>query len=454
MPHKSIPDRIIRFCIDAIPKGSSIVIAVSGGSDSVALMFMLFELRERLGITDLVVAHLNHGLRGKDSDLDECLVKDHADRLKLPCFTRRLQGHRLEEAGLEAAARDARYKFLHDIRIDTGCTHIATGHTMDDQAETVLMRLMRGCGINGLRGIVQVRKDTVLRPLLMVPKRDLVAWLSENQIPFRNDTSNNDCRFFRNQVRHRVLPLLEKVHPGAISHIAALASCADNQWRLYHGAVSQWINQYFVMQSSDFFHVDSKGFEDRHLAAEGLREVFSQRGIPTDRYHIENVIENSSRIDGTFLLPAGWRYLPRRGVVVFERFRFTAFNYVVAVPGSCRVVEERRTISISIETSKPVVLDRGKEIAFIDGAELGSSCCYRTIMLEDTFIPFGTSQEIAINRFLAKQGMKSPFRQRVGCLFSADNKPVWIAGIRLDERFRVTSATRKVIKLQSESFLY
>lgn len=454
MPHKSIPDRIIRYCIDSIPEGSSIVISVSGGSDSVALMFMLSELREKLGITDLVVAHINHGLRGKDSDLDECLVKEHAERLKLTCFTRRLQGHRLEEAGLEAAARDARYKFLHDIRIKTGCTHIATGHTMDDQAETVLMRLMRGCGINGLRGIVQVRNDAVLRPLLMVAKRDLVAWLSENQILFRNDTSNNDCRFFRNQVRHRVLPLLETVHPGATSHIAALAFSADNQWRLYHGAVSQWINQYIGMQNNDFFHINSKGFEGRYLAAEGLREFFSQRGIPIDRYHIESVIENSSRIEGTFLLPGGWRYLPRRGVVVFERSESTAFNYVVAVPGSCRVVEEGRIISISIETSKPVVIDQGKDVAFIDGAELGSSCCYRTIMLEDTFIPFGTSHEVAINRFLAKQGMTSPFRKRAGCLFSADNKPVWIAGIRLDERFRVTSATRKVIKLQSESFLY
>lgn len=209
-----------------------VVVAVSGGFDSTGLLLAMAELRPN---PDVVAAHINHHLRGEESDGDEAFVRELCARLGLPLHVAdgTLDPAAIQERGIEAAAREVRFARLHEIKRAVDADYVATAHQKNDQAETVLMRLMNGGGPAALRGIHPVRDDGVIRPLLDVRRRDIVTWLEERGIQPRIDRSNNDPRFLRNRVRK----LLTNAPPSAVDNLAQSASQARAQWRVLERAV-------------------------------------------------------------------------------------------------------------------------------------------------------------------------------------------------------------------------
>ncbi|MGN1015620.1 MAG: tRNA lysidine(34) synthetase TilS [Faecousia sp.] len=204
----------IRRCA-LISPGDRVVCAVSGGADSVALLFALYLLRERLDIT-LEAAHFNHRLRGEESDADEAFVKEFCDRYNIPLHLG--SGEILPgKKGLEAAAREARYAFLRSLP-----GKIATAHTADDNAETVLLHLVRGTGLKGLGGIAPVN-GKVIRPMLTVTRREVEAFLEEYALPHREDSTNATDLFLRNRIRRKVMPLLIQENPSLAETMSAMA---------------------------------------------------------------------------------------------------------------------------------------------------------------------------------------------------------------------------------------
>ncbi|MFQ5667828.1 MAG: tRNA lysidine(34) synthetase TilS [Candidatus Binatia bacterium] len=201
--------------------GDRVLVAVSGGPDSVALLAALAALASRLGIA-LRAAHLNHQLRGEESARDQRCAEAVAQRLGVPCIvgeTAALSGR----ANLEARARAQRYAFLAQTGAEHRCNKIATGHTMDDQAETVLMRLLRGTGCDGLAGIRPVRDAWIVRPLIECSRRQVRAFLEASALPSCEDSTNGDRRFLRNRLRHDVLPLLRSINPRVTRSLASVA---------------------------------------------------------------------------------------------------------------------------------------------------------------------------------------------------------------------------------------
>lgn len=204
------------------PPTGRVVVAVSGGADSLALLHALRTAATRLRI-DVAAAHFNHRLRGVAADEDEEFVRDACRRLGVPLTVERAT-EVIRGAGLEAAARRARYAFLRSAAADFGAVRIATAHTLDDQAETVLMRLMRGSGADGLRAI-RFRRGPIVRPLLECTRAAVLDYLAAADIEFRVDASNEDRRFLRNRVRHDILPVLDAINPrvrGALARGAAV----------------------------------------------------------------------------------------------------------------------------------------------------------------------------------------------------------------------------------------
>lgn len=198
-----------------IETGDSVVCAVSGGADSVALLFAMYLLREKLGIT-LTAAHFNHNLRGAESDEDEAFVRSLCDRLDVPLSLGNAHV-KTGEKGLEAAARDARYAFFATLS-----GKIATAHTADDNAETVLLHLIRGTGLKGLGAIAPVRGN-IIRPMLGVTRQEVEAFLEEYHLQHRQDSSNDTDDFLRNRVRHHVMPLLKQENPRICENLSAMA---------------------------------------------------------------------------------------------------------------------------------------------------------------------------------------------------------------------------------------
>ena len=200
---------------EMVKPGDRVICAVSGGADSMALLWVMHLLKDKLGII-LEAAHFNHGLRGAESDRDEAFVWDFCKTHEIPCHVGTaavVSG----EKGLEAAAREARYAYLKSL---PGI--IATAHTADDNAETVLMHLVRGTGLKGLGGITP-KRDRLIRPMLTVTRQEVLAFLAEQNIPYVTDSSNETDDFLRNRIRHHVMPLLKQENPSLAENLSATA---------------------------------------------------------------------------------------------------------------------------------------------------------------------------------------------------------------------------------------
>ncbi len=219
-----IENTISRY--NMIPAGTRLAVAVSGGADSV---FLLHYLAGRGG-GPLSVAHVNHGLRGDESDKDEIFVRELAARLQVPFHVRRMA----KPAGnVEQFCRRERQRFFAQLRAEGVADRVATGHTATDQAETVLMRCLRGSGTTGLRGILPVTAEGVIRPLLSTGREEIRRWLAANAIPWREDASNESNAFLRNRIRAEVLPVMRALDPHveqALGRIAGMAAVDEEYW--------------------------------------------------------------------------------------------------------------------------------------------------------------------------------------------------------------------------------
>jgi tRNA(Ile)-lysidine synthase len=199
-------------------KGTKMVVGVSGGPDSVCLLDVLAGLREKYG-WELHVAHVNYGLRGEESRLDEVFVRSLADHYGLPCSVLRPRIKKTQ-TNLEETLRDIRYAFFEKVRKGRGLDVIAVAHTLDDQAETVLMRLLRGSGTLGLQAM-RPKRDAVIRPLLDTARQDVLDYLDQRQVSYRLDSSNTENCFFRNRIRHDLIPYLERQFQPSLKKILA-----------------------------------------------------------------------------------------------------------------------------------------------------------------------------------------------------------------------------------------
>ncbi len=247
---------------DMIVPGDRVVCAVSGGADSVALLFGLYLLKEKLGFS-LSAAHFNHHLRGEESDRDEKFVQDFCARYDIPLH---LGGHPVQPGpkGLEAAARDARYGFLRSLP-----GKIATAHTADDNAETILLHLVRGTGMKGLCGIKPV-SDGLIRPMLTVTRSEVEAFLEEYYLPHISDSSNETDQFLRNRLRHHVMPLLRQENPRLAENMTAMAL----QLRKEEELLERWTEAEYTLQVSKLRQMEPA------LRSRILERFLKESGVP------------------------------------------------------------------------------------------------------------------------------------------------------------------------------
>ncbi|MBR4949837.1 MAG: tRNA lysidine(34) synthetase TilS [Clostridia bacterium] len=203
-----------------LEKGDTVLVALSGGSDSVALISVLLYLREKLSLT-LFAAHVNHNLRGEDSLNDENFVRKLCKDHNIPLFVKSVDIEKISKEknlGTEECARDERYKFFYEVSKEKGISKIATAHNKNDNAETVLFNLLRGSGLSGLSGI-PCKRDNIVRPLLCVSKEEILKYLLEKEQTFVTDKTNFETDYTRNKIRLNVFPLLSEINGGFINNI-------------------------------------------------------------------------------------------------------------------------------------------------------------------------------------------------------------------------------------------
>ena len=285
------------------------LVAVSGGPDSVAL---LRAMREGCPVPFTAV-HVNHELRGEESDGDEAFVRDLCERLGVPFRAKRLPVPPGES--IESTARDLRYGWFREVATETASAWVATGHTRDDHAETILFRIIRGTGIAGLAGIPSpgtvVPGLSVIRPLLNVRRTDIVAYLTEIGQPFRIDSSNADTQFTRNRIRHDVMPLLESINPHLVASLARLADQAAEANDVVTGVVEGITNAVMLPPAGDMVVIDAVKLATHSPPLVGrvlpLRLAIERLARGRD---VGLALETARVPDARRL--SGWRLAPRR----------------------------------------------------------------------------------------------------------------------------------------------
>lgn len=263
-----------------------ILIAVSGGADSIALLRALVELQRSSTQFTLIVAHLNHGLRGDQSDADASWLESECHRFAIPFVSEKQELAETQKAtgeGLEECCRKARYEFLTRIARENQCAQIAIAHTRDDQAETVLHHIVRGTGITGLRGIPLTRAMPdgifLIRPMLNISRESVIRYLHEISQNYREDESNVDTRFTRNRIRHQLIPLLKnEFNPNVAKAIYRLAQQAEEVSTLISKQVEQVLIAATLDRNQEVWRLDCDTFKDvpDHLVKQCFLSIWQE----------------------------------------------------------------------------------------------------------------------------------------------------------------------------------
>ncbi|MEW6546751.1 MAG: tRNA lysidine(34) synthetase TilS [Bacillota bacterium] len=465
--------------------GDAVVVAVSGGADSVALLHLLWRMAGRLGLR-LHVGHLNHLLRGGQAEEDARFVAELAGFLGIPCTVGREDvAARAASArvGLEEAGREARYDFLRRLAAEVGARRIALGHTRDDQAETVLMRLLRGTGIEGLAGIPPVR-GPIVRPLLTVGHAELEEYCREQGLTWRLDPYNFDPGYLRNRVRHRLLPCLEEVAgAGVRERLAELAEAlrSDVEWLR---EVEEQTLARVATRRGDSVVLDAARLEALSPALRGRLvrravHMVKQPGRQLGLAHVQAVLDLLARrtpagegapevhlpggvvawvaSDGLVIEPAVAERqstgagpvggVTRRG----KRERPVGYQYALPVPGFVEVPEAGLILHAHVlhdpaaQGAEPGRLARR---AMLDYNKTGAQLLVRSWRPGDRFVPLGMESPKKLHDFFVDEKVPRVQRQRIPLVLSGD-EIIWVVGYRIDHRYRVTPATRDILVLEA-----
>ncbi len=343
-------------------QGEAVLVGVSGGADSVCLLHILKELQKELGIT-IHVAHIHHGIRGEEADRDAEFVRSLCKKWKLPFSLRKISVPEFAETeGLstETAGRVLRYRCFRELCETRKLSKIVTAHHRNDQAETMLMRILRGAGIEGLAGIRYMRQDGVVRPLLDVTREEIEAYCTENSLEYCTDSTNIETRYMRNRIRNQLLPELEQFNPNVVTALANLAKnmAEDGDFikgyakRLYRRIGSPMPGRRPVVLESESLQMVEPAIRVRllQLAAEDTMG----KGYKADRKHWEAVLSLLEKETGASVdLPDGLTVSVGYGWLTFhapEEEQDVIFEPVSVEIGECYRVP---TGTVSLELGKP-----------------------------------------------------------------------------------------------------
>ncbi len=435
--------RVLDFCnrhgLFMDLQDGTVLAALSGGGDSVALVVLLCNLADRLGIR-VAAAHLNHGLRGAEADADEAYCREFCGARGIPLITARLEPGDLP-SGSEVAARDARLLFLERTAAEVGACRIATGHTADDQAETVMMHILRGTGPAGLAGINPVRDGVWVRPLLGIRRGELREWLAARGISWREDASNRDTRFFRNRIRHNLLPLLrEEYAPGIDAALGRLADLSRVQESYLDGEVERALEGCLLYGDGRKILLENQRFDAYHevLKQRIIRRVLERLDGPgrdTDSEEIARVLACLDRPSTTATLSAGIRIGTGGGVAVFMMWAKPAGPVPLATPG-ITAVPDGGTIVVEQAPADAVV--DGCTAVFLDPALAGRYGPFTVGALRrgEAMIPFGMDRPVNIRDIAAAAELPRVLRDGLPVV-RAGAVPLWAPGLRAAEALRL-----------------
>ena len=418
--------------------GDRVGVAVSGGADSVALLRALLELRTELGIV-ISIVHLNHGIRGTEADEDEQFVRNIGMQFDLPLHIERanvLAHSRQEKLSLETSARELRYDLLRQLLRQNACDKIATAHTLDDQAETVLLRILRGTGTRGLAAIPPLRDASpdlaarIIRPLLGTRRPEVETYLRSIDQPWREDASNGDSSHLRNRIRHELLPQLERDYNPALRHslanLAEIARAEEAHW----AAEVVGISSLLIKPSDDGITLDRAKFLVLPLALQRrlLVDQADRLDLPAGFDDIERMLRIAVRPGTEHEFEGGWRVASTRQQLYVSRAASSTkpgnYDLALPVPGEVALPSTLRLRATRLQHAETASYNSSTLLAH-DGLQLPLQV--RNWQPGDRFWPAGSKQAEKLKRLFQEQHIPAEARGAWPVVLSAGTI-VWVRG--------------------------
>lgn len=422
--------------------GQKILLAVSGGMDSVVMTHLFKKAGYAFG-----VAHCNFQLRGSESQQDAVFVKQLAEDMKVTFFSISFDTQdfaQQNKLSIQMAARELRYQWLEETRRQQGFDLISTAHHQDDNTETILLNMVRGTGLRGLRGI-PMRNGYVIRPLLGFGRHDIELFSQSRQLTYREDKSNKESAYRRNQLRHQVIPLLKSINPSLDKSLWDLADVASK---------TQDILQYIIQK--EVVPAIRRQNQKLYIPLEVLRalphpeivlhEVLKDFGFQSTE--IADMTHNLNAQPGKLFFAPSWVCVKDRDHFIVSpreasftgRLQLNQGDYSLNVPGGKLVLSEKRVADYE-------TLNQGADVALFDAGMVQFPLTVRSPESGDSFYPLGLSGKKKIYDFLTDQKLPRTQKSQV-LLLTCRQKVMWVVGFRIDERFKVRKSSERILEVK------
>lgn len=457
-----------------LKKGDRVVVGVSGGPDSVALVYLFQSLARQYDLT-IHIAHLDHGIRGKESREDLLFCKALAKTLELPITVHRIDTPRLaktQKRSLEEAARVARYQFFLEVASHVGARKIATGHTADDQAETVLMRIIRGSGMGGLGGIAPIGElkagVRLIRPLLEVWREDIERYLKQEGLESREDSSNRDLAFLRNKIRLELIPHLGKnYNPKVKERLVRLSESLRDDYSYLKEKVEKAFSSLSSIQDREV-SLDATRMRRYPLAIQrgclrlAIKEVKGDlRRISYRNWEDMDHLIRSSDGCASLDLVGGLKVRRSYGKLTFQKSRpqerRLEFSWRLRVPGTTEIPEADLRIEAEVvdgDRAADIVRSvaakkiNNRKVEVFDYDRLKFPLTIRNRRPGDKIRPFGMKGTKKVKDIFIDRKVPLSERASVPLAATEDGEVFWVVGIKVADQYKLRAQTKRVLKMR------
>ncbi|MFA9398840.1 MAG: tRNA lysidine(34) synthetase TilS [Clostridiaceae bacterium] len=458
-------DKTKRIFIETINKhgmmdnGDKIIVGVSGGPDSICLLHLLLSIREEYNLI-LCVAHINHKIRKIEGDNDEIFVKNFCKKNNIPFYSRSYDVEKIAKKNgesTETCGRNIRYEYFNELFVELKANKIALAHNLNDQAETILMRIMRGTGLDGLMGIKAVRDNVFIRPLINVKRKDIEGYLIDNNIESKLDKTNLENIYRRNKIRLELIPYIENnFNENIISSLERLRDTLEVDLK-YIDNISDLKYEKYCKSKGNKIIIEKDAFlEDNAIVTRIIRKAyFNLMGTLNnlEKVHVYNIIKIQKSISGSVVeMPNGIiaKNVYNNIVMQQQEEKIKNINEYTLIKGENFIEELGYNIKMNLlDKIDKKDLIKSLEIKYFDYDKIDKDIKLRFRREGDVFHPIGMKGSKKIKKFFIDIKLEESKRDKIPLICFGDDIG-WIVGIRVSEKYKIDSNTKKVLEIKFE----
>ena len=417
-----------------------LLLAVSGGVDSVVLC----ALCKQAGF-DFAIAHCNFKLRGADSDRDEQFVAQLAMEYQVPFYIKSFDTTDIAKSAkksIEETARDLRYAWFEALRAENNYSCILTAHHADDNIETVLMNIFRGTGIKGLRGLLP-KNGKIIRSLLFARRQELEAFIETNKLTFVTDHTNAENDYTRNYFRNKILPLVSESFPEATENMLKNIQRFKETEMLYRQSVDMHIKKLVEIRGNEV-HIPVLKLLKTEPLATVFFEIIQTYGFTA--HQVDEAIGLLQSETGKYIRSATHRIIKNRNWLIIAPVQTSVAHNILIEENDTKIAFEIGELQVEKLSKSNVQLSADNAVAMLDASTITFPLLLRKWKIGDYFYPLGMKKKKKINRFLIDQKLSLIQKEHTWVL-EMDKKIIWVLGMRIDDRFKITNSTNQLIKI-------